>query len=159
MSLPPPRSSENILAWGQPSGIHPLPWACFSGSAWPIPTPAWTAVLANWAQSSGVTYHIFDLGDVPNHFISATGIWDPPGQPGPQQPCSCSMRPAGPGTVSLAPVIEGRDQDHADDRQETMPSIQPACSHPLAPPWAAAHPAQRKEAGRVGQPGRRGLLR
>lgn len=58
MSLPPLQEAQkNILAWGQPSGIHPLPWACFSGSALAHSHPCLDC-SSSTKLSSGVTYHI-----------------------------------------------------------------------------------------------------
>ena len=67
-----------------------------------------------------------------------------------------------PELLFLAPVIEGGDQDHADDRQEDGGSLDPArlCLPFILCPALGRRTscAEQKEAGRVGQPGRRGLM-
>ena len=62
----------------------------------------------------------------------------------------------------FAPVIEGGDQDHADDRQEDGGPLDPArlCLPFILCPALGRRTscAERKEAGRAGEPGRRGLM-
>jgi len=155
-----PRSSENILAWGQPSGIHPLPWACFSGSAWPIPTPAWTPVLAPSSTVGSLT--IFYLGDVPNHDLSHRDLDHLAGPDHSELLLLLNAALQAPELLLFAPVIEGGDQDHADDRQEDGSPLDPArlCLPFILCPALGRRTSctERKEAGRAGEPGRRGLM-
>ena len=112
MSLPPLQEAQKI-AWGQPSGIHPLPWARFSGSAWPIPTPAWTAVLAPSSAVGSLT--VFDLSDVPNHDLSHRDLDHLASQDHSELLLLLDAALQAPELFLFAPVIEGRDQDHTDD--------------------------------------------
>ena len=152
------RSSEDVLAWGQPSGIHPVLWAHFSGSAWPIPTPAWTPVLDPSSTVGSLT--IFDLGDVPNHDLSHRDLDHLAGPDHSEFLLLLNAALQAPELLLFAPVIEGRDQDHADDRQEDGGPLDPArlCLPFILCPALGRRTscAERREAGGMGQPGRRG---
>lgn len=110
------------------------------------------------------TLTIFDLGDVPNHNL---GHGDLDHLAGPDHGELLLLLDAAlqaPELLLFAPVIEGRDQDHADDREQDGSPLDPACFRLpfiLGPGLGCgASCREQKEAGGVGsarQEGSEGL--
>jgi hypothetical protein len=74
-----------------------------------------------------VTLAIFDLGDVSNYNLSHRDLDHLAGPDHSELLLLLDAALQAPELLLFAPVIEGRDQDHTDDREEDGSPLNPAC--------------------------------
>lgn len=154
-SLPPLQGAQKTTWLGlslQESTPCPGP-ASLGPTCAQMPAPACGSVVGSLT--------IFDLGDIPNHDLSHRDLDHLASPDHGELLLLFNAALQAPELFLFAPVIEGRDQDHADDREEDGGPLDPAR---LRLPFIfcprlgrCTSCRQQKEAGGVGQPGRRGL--
>lgn len=131
----------------QPPSLGQPLWVCLS-----CPASAQTLALAPGSVAGTLT--IFDLGDVPNHNLGHRDLDHLASPNHGELLLLLNAALQAPELLLFAPVIEGRDQDHTDDREEDGRPLDPArlrLPFILCPSLGRRTSCRgQKEAGRVG---------
>lgn len=126
----------------------------------PLACPSSVQTPALVPGSVAGTRTIFDLGDVSNHDLGHRDLDHLVSPDHSELLLLLDAALQAPELLLFAPVVEGCDQDHTDDREEDGSPLDPACLRLpfIFCPGLGCCTACRRKQVEWGQPGRRGLM-